>query len=392
MADIQFNVVVQDQNSTPIQNARVVVLTEQLSGRARHTDGGGFANFYSGPTLTTPITFDVMVDAGGFQPFCTDANQGTSITLGPSSVTLTAKLAPSFKLPTRDRVCSVGLKFQGLTVNSTQFGQLPWFDAALFSLQPGDRAQLYPQLRSAGNTHAIIGYTSRRGDSIYNEPGQPYQQMTDPGFELDDAAFSSAVREVLSAGLVPMVFLDGDNGQLGYATAVKQLPNLARALGSLYKYVLVSPGWDGVFYGYTPQQLFDFGAQFRSFFPDGHLAVEHQPGRIPAGGGPGDWLPTGGMATYDVLLSEFMDGNLHQDSTWQVGGRVLGPAYIRPNEQPSGDDPNPPFYFASGNPRGAYYSVAFEYYEYEWVRSLVTASQVENDRNYLKSLGWRLAC
>lgn len=96
----QFNVVVTNSSGQPVPNARVCVLTDALSGRTRHTDGGGFANFFSGPPIP-PQVFDVIIDAAGYAPYCTDANQGTSITFGPTDVTLNAQL--SFRRPVAKR-------------------------------------------------------------------------------------------------------------------------------------------------------------------------------------------------------------------------------------------------------------------------------------------------
>ncbi len=149
--------------------------------------------------------------------------------------------------------------------------------------------------------------------------------------------------------------------------------------------------WDGVFYGSTPDQIRAFGVAFRALLPTGYLAIEHQPGRIPVGGGAGDWAAGGGMSTYDVLLSEFNNwapGQPAGDGVWQVGGRLLGPAYRRPSDQPAGDDPHPPWYLREQTARGPYYAVAFEFAEYEWVRERMTIGRIQELRRYFRSLGW----
>lgn len=73
------------------------------------------------------------------------------------------------------------------------------------------------------------------------------------------------------------------------------------------------------------------------------------------------------MTGYDVVLMEFNDGEF-DDTVWQVLPRIIRP-YVRPADQPSGDDPNPPFYLAPASPRGPYYGRIFEYYIYGWVRN-----------------------
>lgn len=295
-------------------------------------------------------------------------------------------------VPTRNEVCSVRLTFQGLSVQTAEFGALPWFDAALFSLIPEDRQAVYAAKRAAGDSHAIIQYDSNAG-SIYDEPGQPYQQMTGPAFELYPEAFLAAIREVLVADFIPMIFMGGDDGERGYVIATAQLPGLIAVLRSgerdFTHDVLISPGWDGVFYGWSPAQIAAFGQQFRALCPNGHLAIEHQPGRMPVGNGPSDWARGAGiMEHYDVLLSEFANWPEKGDQIWQVAARSLGPAYRRPADQPAHDDPNPPWYLAPGTARGPYLSVAFEFAEYPWVRSRISAEDVSLGRAYFRALGY----
>lgn len=295
-------------------------------------------------------------------------------------------------IPTREEVCSVRLTFQGLTVQTAQYGALPWFDAALFSLTPEDRHAVYAAKLAAGDSHAIIQYDANAG-SIYDEPDQPYQQMNGPAFELHPDAFLAAIREVLVADLIPMIFMGGDDGEKGYAIASAQLPGLIALLQSgerdYTQDVLISPGWDGVFYGYSPEHITAFGQQFRVLCSHGYLAIEHQPGRIPVGNGPLDWARGGNvMENYDVLLSEFANWPEKGDQIWQVAARTLGPAYRRPADQPAHDDLNPPWYLAPGTVRGPYFPVAFEYAEYPWVRSRISAEEVSQGRAYFKAIGY----
>lgn len=296
---------------------------------------------------------------------------------------------------TRDEVCAVQLTFQGLTITTQQFGTQPWFEPAYQCLtDSADRASVRQQKLTAGDTHLILEFFTHE-ESIYNESGQPWQQAISPSGEDNQQWFRGLVDELLDSGIVPIVAFDGDNGDAvgdGYPNALRQLPILAALLGDLQTQILFARFWDGVFYGSSPANIAAFGQSFRQYLPNGNLAIEHQPGRIPIGNGPADWGPNGPMQTYDVICSEFMDGALAQDSTWQVGGRLLGPAYKRPPEQPSGDDPNPPWYLSAGTPRGPYYAIAFEYFAYEWVRSWVTPTQVQTDRDYLNSLGWSYIC
>lgn len=296
---------------------------------------------------------------------------------------------------TRAQVCSLKLTFQGLNISTQQFGpNQPWFEPAYQCLTNAqDRASVRAQKKAAGDTHLILEFFTNQ-QSIYDESGQPWQQAVSPSGEQNPTWFRDLVSEVIYDGLIPVVVFDGDDGDNaeGYPNALRQLPILVPLLEGLTDCVLFARFWDGVFYGSSPANIQNFGQQFRKLLPNGYLAIEHQPGKIPVGNGPGDYQPNGMMVDYDVICAEFQDGALHQDSTWQVAGRMLGPAYKRPPEQPSGDDPSPPWYLAGGNARGPYFAVAFEYYAYEFVRSSVSQATVQGDRNYLQSLGYTLVC
>jgi hypothetical protein len=135
------------------------------------------------------------------------------------------------------------------------------------------------------------------------------------------------------------------------------------------------------------QRVKDFGLLFRSILPLGNLAIEHTPGNIPTGEGGGDYAPGGLMQTYDTILSEF--DTFHQDSYWQIAGRMLE-HYVRPSDQPAGDDPHPPWYLATGNPRGPYFWCAFEptkHGAYEWCRGRTTREAMQQEDAYIRATG-----
>jgi hypothetical protein len=163
----------------------------------------------------------------------------------------------------------------------------------------------------------------------------------------------------------------------------------------LTQYILFCPGYDGVFYGWgnNPNDCVEaFGKLFRSILPNGYLAIEHTTGNIPIGNGPADYAPGGSMQNFDVIFSEFDNQPTpDNDSYWQVAARLLGPAYVRPPDQPSWDDPPPaPFYLKYPTPRGPFYANALEYYAYPWVRKAVTTAQVEAKRQAMRGLGYTL--
>lgn len=303
-------------------------------------------------------------------------------------------------VPTRDQVLGMKISFQGLTVKTVQFGTIPWFEPGIVSLNADDRQSVYAAKKAAGDTHLILGFST--GGILYDEPGNPFQQFIQPDYEANPSLFLSLVEEIILNGFVPVIAFDGDdadNPEHGYPNALRQLPILVSLMktskyADLNSYVLYARLWDGVFYGSSPENIKAFGAAFRALLPNGYLAIEHNTGHIPVGGGPGDYAPGGKMVDYDVIMSEFDNGtataSTANDSIWQVVGRLLGPNWVRPPEMPASDDSlHPPWYLAPGNSRGPYYAVAFEFDEYRWVRGQVSDAQMKTERAYMRQIGYQ---
>src|SRR6266850_8107524 len=104
--------------------------------------------------------------------------------------------------PSRERVCGVKLSFQGLTVQTQQFGTVNWFEPWLQALNnPDDRQAVYAAKRAAGDTHCIVEFL--KGGPIYNEP--PFDRFVSPNYEASPAAFRTLVEEVIQAGFTPLV-------------------------------------------------------------------------------------------------------------------------------------------------------------------------------------------
>lgn len=313
-------------------------------------------------------------------------------------------VAPPFPPPpTRTEMLNMHITGQGMTVVTQQYGTLPWWEAALTYLNPADRATIYAAKHAStawpgGDTHGIIAVPS--GRALYDEPGQPYSADRFPpmdwtnGHTKMDPQFDALVIEMIQNGFHPMIFLDET-----YATSIATLPIVIDALqhspqGDLTRYVLIGPGWDGVFYGWEPSKTVipGWASLARSTCPNCYLFIEHNVGHIPLGEGPSDWCPTCLMKDFDLLLSEFWDG-IFDDTVWQIGGRTIGMVskggtYIRPPDQPAGDDTNPPFYLAPGTYRGPFLACAFEFGMYGWVRSNSTAEQQASWRQYFKNIGY----
>lgn len=296
-------------------------------------------------------------------------------------------------VPSRSEVLGVNLTFQGLTVTTSQYGTLPWFEAALAWLNSVDRISVYNVKHEVGDTHCIIQLPF---GPLYNEPGQPYSNFPDMdwtnGNTIINPAFRSLVLEVISNGFTPIIFPNEEQDQ-----SLIQMQMIIKALqGSpdLVPYCILMTGWDGVFYGWPggPDAIVSWGQTMRNLAPNCYLGIEHDPGHIPVGEGGSDYQPGGRMENFDVIFGEFTDSDNSaqgNDSIWQILGRMIRP-YNRPSDQPSSDDPNPPFYLVD-SPRGPRTYVAFEYNvrfgEYAWVRSQVSVEQINQHRNYFKQMG-----
>lgn len=316
-------------------------------------------------------------------------------------------------IPSRSQVCAINVSLQGLTYNTSQFGSFPaWFYAMLNS---PDRASARATHRAAGNTHLTIPISE-----AYKEPGTLWPDALKQGYDFTQnlEGFRAVLTEAIYDGWFIDVPLAGDglgsgpgyNDPVGNTYGYQWLmANLSRILEGLRgdgtsakpdltPYIIFRPGWDGVFYGWgdnsipdpQPGRVRDFGALFRQLLPNGYLAIEHTPGNIPCGEGGSDYEPGGLMRTYDTIMSEF--NSVHEDSCWQVVARMVRP-YNRPPDQPSGDDPHPPWYLAPGTERGPYFYVGFEPTQggvYQWCRGWCSLADVEAVRSYLRGLGCTL--
>lgn len=315
--------------------------------------------------------------------------------------------------PSRTQACRIRLSFSGLIVSTQQYGVLPWYDMALFALtNPADRGIVYAGKRGNGDRHCLMsfdpdegGYVNRHGK--YKDILIPYSHMLHPDLMRRDT------REVITNGFTPLVNLgcDREDNVPYFQNAIERLLALHECLkddpADLRKYVVVMPGWDGTFYGWEPAELQEFGRIFRDLWPDGYLACEHDPGHIPCGGGAGDYDPDSGrMKDYDILLSEFNypinpdtpDFSEQMQQVWQVALRLLGPAWVRPDDA---DDYMTTeyainkWYLGAGSTRGRYFPCAFEWSggTLRWTNTpddqLIAVSQDNaRERAYFSALGY----
>jgi hypothetical protein len=299
--------------------------------------------------------------------------------------------------PTRDDALGINgglIHFQGLVVQTSQFGPLPLFESCIAWLNNNDRQSVWNGKKAVNDTHALVHLPF--GPPLYDEPNQPYNRNNFPALDWTnggtglDSRFDDLIQQLLQNFNKFFLFLGGD-GPDNQPIAMNHLDLLYKFKpfrDEYYKYCIVLPGYDSVFYGWEPTtKITDWGKKFRNYWPTGHLGLEHDEGHIPLGEGGDDYKPGGRLQDFDIILSEYAQ-NLHQDSCWQINGR-LTEGYIRPPDQPGGDDPRPPYYLSVPNPRGKWGHCPFEYGEYEFVRggcSDQSVQIVENNRNYQRSM------
>jgi hypothetical protein len=358
----------------------------------------------------------------------------------PESILPPGVLPP---IPTRAQVCAIQHSLAGLTYHTVQFGDIPaWFYGALLR---EDRALARQAHRDAGDTHIPFPISE-----AYREGGTQWPAELANGYDYTQnlETYRALAIEIIRDGFFIDCPLAGDglgNGPdyndpvgrtYGCGWLMKNLERIIRALQGdgtperpdLTPYIIFRPGWDAVFYswggsaqatrtaqgtreplrwwrqrlqarGATPVQLSTkelddqqqrvkaFGELFRQILPLGYLAIEHTPGNIPVGEGGGDYLPGGLMCTYDTIMGEY--DTFHQDSYWQIGGRMIRP-WNRPPDQPAGDDPHPPMYLSQDNPRGPFFYVVFEPTRpgaYEWCRGRCTLEQIKQEDAYIRASG-----
>lgn len=318
--------------------------------------------------------------------------------------------------PTRAQVCAVQTSLAGLTYHTSQWGDIPaWFYG---KLNAADRAGARAVHRAAGDTHIHIGISE-----AYIEPSTLWPLELSYGYDYAYEGletFRAILFETICAGFFIDLPLAGDGlsrnkhpqqgeyndpqgNTYGWEWLMDNFARIVTALKGdgtaarpdLTPYICFRPGWDAVFYGWgregevpdlQPFRVEAFGQLFRNVLPDGYLSIEHTPGNIPCGEGGADFQPGGHMAAYDTVMSEY--GSVHEDSCWQVVGRMVRP-FTRPADMPTGDDPHPPMYLVD-SPRGPRFYVGFEPTRggiYEWARGRCTVQNVNDNRAYLRGMG-----
>src|SRR5262249_19431160 len=151
----------------------------------------------------------------------------------------------------------------GIIIDSPVYGKMPWWDSALSWCDSVTRSLVYQakkanqaNLASGPETHCILEVPS--GAPLYDENNQFYSP--DKFGSLDWTAglthlsenFDNLLLEIIEQGFAVHIFMDEN-----YDVSIQVIQLVAQRLKDLglTKYCLVMPGYDGVFYGWTPQQI-----------------------------------------------------------------------------------------------------------------------------------------
>lgn len=305
--------------------------------------------------------------------------------------------------PTKRELMEAQYTFQGLRANCPQYDArpLPIFDPMRDVVDQACRDAIDAAHRAAGDK--VIGVALSHQ---YDEPGVIPVLRWGKDWTTDLPGLHAYLVDIIQRGFYVQLHLAGDghsvkdasgryvyNDPVGHTYGCEWLnetfPQIADALEDIHPYIRFLPGYDGVFYGCeTPDgqviEMPRFAAKFKDRWPDGVLGIEFNTGHLPFGEGDTDWQPGGRMQDFDMVFAEF-DGNLDQDSTWQIVARLMKRKgeYRRPPEQPAWDDPDPPAYL--GKWPGV--AVCFEWATYDDVRFRLTSAQVDAGRQKLRAIG-----
>lgn len=333
--------------------------------------------------------------------------------------------------PTRDQICYVRTSgMQGMWVTVSQSADhsvkksIPFTDGLLTSewLDETDRANVYAEKRRLGDTHVILNLTWR-----YDEPGLAYEM---PGRDLskDLPRFRDYIEEALAEGFYPLVMLGGDgpskpknpdgsypyNDPVGWTYGrewlIENFAAIYEYLRDLSPWILWSAGYDGCIPAWGDRgQVDEWTLHARKVIGlEGYLLQHFSAGYCWWGGTEGNNFLTPGGKAIDVVTtcmpvpmnppdvkppSNFLelpdDQRAPWDQVWQIEARLIpNDKYHRPPDQPAGDDDHkPPYYLATGTPRGPFHHCVLEIDTYGHVRGWHDLAYTNRRRAYLLQMG-----
>jgi hypothetical protein len=311
--------------------------------------------------------------------------------------------------PARDRLVTVQLHFQGLEIQSAQYGQLPIFEVFAPSLSQEDQLSLWATKKAAGDTHALVALAYR-----YNEPGQIYAEIPGGDYTENLPGFRAIVLDRIHRGFYPLIslasegqFFNPDRNTYGWQWGLDHMKQIIDSIRDLLDYCIPFGGFEllgpslpqpklqatprpthrGRPEGgnWTPDQLEAYYLQLRDVAgPNACLALELEQGYNKwRADGVACWSSPAGQAI-DVFLQKFpqpIDQNW--DGCQQLASRSLGPAARNIAPRNVG-----PWYQAQPTPRGPRMNVGFDFDLYDQLHYGKTPADIETDRRRLHSLGY----
>ena len=397
MPDYLYPIQTLDQSNNPLGGVSIHADSPNGEWNGETNDCGSFI-----PFLTKGI-YHVTFSKPGYITEVRDWNLSDA----PEEPILVGLKSAFPSYPTRDQVCNVFVGFQGVSILTKQFGWIKAFGPECGALTDEDTISYCAQMKKLSFTHVEFDISWR-----YTEPDYSYPV---PGIDLSNnlPEVCRRIKLIIQQGMFIKFSLAGDgmsinnnpsfgqyNDPQGWTYGYQWITNnLARIISSLTsynghdltKFIIFVPGYDAIFYGWSipnevpdlqPTRVINFGHLFRAILPTGYLGLEHSTGKIPVGESGKDWKNGGPLDAYDTCLSEYNPFNLHSDDTWQIVGRLTRP-YNRPSDQPSGDDPNPPYIIESCS-RGKRFYIMYELLTYLWVRDRCSIADCNNAFDYFK--------
>lgn len=327
----------------------------------------------------------------------------------PVSVALESAVAPFPDPPSREEACRVRVGFQGMYATTQQFGTFPVFGPETTTLNDADLDAYVDQMVAGGFTHLEIAVSWQYREADYSYP-VPGRDLSHDLPELRRRILRMIRRGngrvkgilVLCAGdglsNPERTYNDPQGWTYGYEWLMENFQRLYNGVipadeqgPNLDAWVIWGAGYDGCdAYGWQePQRCRDWWTKARGIIgPQGRLSHEWSSGHGSLGDGVQTYQAEG--LHVDTWLQEW--GTIHSDDTWQIAARELGPAYRRPPDQPSGDDPHPPWDAHGDTPRGPRFFVAYEMDTGPWVRGRVSLADVNEHRSYEAAVGYPVVC
>jgi len=325
-------------------------------------------------------------------------------------------------IPTRAELLGGQCTFQGLIVQTEQYGPAPLFDPMIPWLdRPRDRAACYAEKRRVGDTIVCLALSGQyhEGDPhnfLERIPGRDYSQNL--------PAFRDVLTEALTVGGMRGIRLmlagDGlgagpgynDQGGMtyGHDWLMANFPRIFDGLSDFSPYVVWYPGFDGYIPGWAgPENDWHRVNQWLAFAraivgQSGYLGSYESAGYWAWSGETNDYSHDEGLEVDQVCFelpypmgppltpvpADFCNQSDNVrgpfDQVWQISNRALGPAYRRPPDQPACDDDKREPGIGDGK-HGKRFLNCAEFDTYGTVRGLDPAITAQR-RAYLRSLGW----